>query len=718
MANVVFLWHMHQPYYVNPVTRTAMMPWVRLHCVKGYLDMISIIEEFPNIRPNFNLTPVLLLQIQELIDGEITDLWLELAKKPAATLDENEKYSILENFFKINWDNLLKPYPRYWELLNKRGLTFYGDDVRRGLRYFTIQEFLDLQVWFNLAWCGYTAFRLFPELQVLREKGRDFTEEEKNRVLEIHLEIMRMTLRKYREAEERGQAELTTTPFFHPILPLVYDSAFAERSLPGRTFPKRFHWPQDAAAHLTLAVEQHTALFGKKPRGLWPSEGSIAPELIPLMEQSGIEYFCSDEENLFNSLKRDPAYQNVRIDHLELFQGWQVRHDGASVNAVFREKPLSDFIGFMAARNDPEKAAGHLLHHMLHIADIVPKDTGVIPLILDGENAWETFADGGEAFLRALYGGIDANADRLHSCTIEDYFRHHAPKKQITTLHTGSWISSNFDIWIGEAEENRGWDLLGETRGFLQKQIDAGKLPEDRIKKALHEIYAAEGSDWFWWYGPDFSTDNDDLFDELFRQHLKNVYLICDSVPPPELDQPITRAKATVVYDSPQQLIRPGINGRRDAYFDWIGAGSYVAGSEQGAMYRSERFLEKLYYGFDESTLYLRLDLLKWDHISVEVKFSQPQGFVLKTGVVTRDGLQKFTITSPDGKVVTRGTFAAEDIIEWSIVLADLGVKANDPVSFHVSILQDGIERESYPEGGPIRLTVPPAEFAIRNWIV
>jgi len=590
--------------------------------------------------------------------------------------------------------------------------------VRRGLRYFTTQEFLDLQVWFNLAWCGYTAFGLYPELQALKEKGRNFTEEEKARVLEIHLEIMRLVLRKYRAAEERGQAELTTTPFYHPILPLVFDSAFAERSLPGRTFPKRFHWPEDAAAHLTMAVEQHAALFGRKPRGLWPSEGSIAPELIPLMQQSGIEYFCSDEENLFNSLKRDQAYLNVRIDHLELFQGWRVCHDGAAVNAVFREKPLSDFIGFMAARNDPAKAAGHLLHHMTHIADIVPKDTGVIPLILDGENAWETFADGGQAFLRALYGGIDANSERLHSCTIEDYFRHHPPKKQITTLHTGSWISSNFDIWIGEAEENRAWDLLGETRDFFQKQLEGGKLPQEQIKKALQEIYAAEGSDWFWWYGPDFSTDNDDLFDELFRQHLKNVHLICGSVPPAELDHPITRARAASIYELPQQLIRPVINGRLDSYFDWIGAGSYTAGTEQGAMYRSDRFLDKMYFGFDESRLYLRLDLLKWDHLSVAVNFSKPQGVVLKTDVITRNGKQSFTITNPDGKVVKRETLAARDIIEMSIALADLGLLAKATVSFQVMVIQEGIEREAYPENGPIQLQVPAPEFAVQNWVV
>ncbi len=695
-----------------------MMPWVRLHCVKGYLDMVSVIEEFPGIRVNFNLTPVLLLQVKELVDGEIKDLWLDWSRKPAAELNDDEKFSLLENFFKINWDNLLKPEPRYWELLNKRGLTLYRDDVRRGLRYFTTQEFLDLQVWFNLAWCGYTAFRLYPELRELREKGRNFTEEEKGRVLAIHLEIMALVLRKYADAEARGQVELTTTPFYHPILPLVYDSAFAERSLPGRSFPKRFHWPQDAAAHLRLAVEQHAALFGRKPRGLWPSEGSIAPELIPLMQEAGIEYFCSDEENLFNSLKRDVTRQHSGIDHLELFQGWQVRSAGSSVNALFREKPLSDFIGFMAAKNDPEAAAAHLLHHLHQIADVVPRDTGLIPLMLDGENAWETFRDGGEAFLKALYGGILASPDRLHSCTIETYFKHHPPRREITTLHTGSWISSNFDIWIGEAEENKAWDLLGETRQFLQGRLDAGALKKKQEEAALQEIYAAEGSDWFWWYGPDFSTENDDLFDELFRQHLKNVYIICGDVPPANLDLAINRTRSTQVYEQPQNLISPKLTGSGGSYFDWIGAGSYTAGAEQGAMYRSERLLEKMLFGFDDTRLCLRLDLSRWAGISLAIHFSQPAGYIARTLALTTPGRQVFTIKRPRGKDLSRDTLVAGETIVWTLLLADLGVGEDAPVSFKAQILKDGIERESYPENDPIKLTAPSSEYALRNWIV
>jgi alpha-amylase/alpha-mannosidase (GH57 family) len=694
MANVVFLWHMHQPYYVDPATQTATMPWVRLHGVKGYLDMISVLDDFPTVRVNFNLTPVLVLQIKELIDGKIRDRWLDWSRTPASDLDEPAKFALLENFFKIHWDNLVKPFPRYWELLNKRGLTFYRDDVRRGLRYFSTQEFRDLQTWFNLAWCGYSAERLYPELAELKRKGRNFTEAEKQRVLDIHLEILRLVLQKYRAAEERGQVELTTTPFFHPILPLIYDSSFAERSLSGREFPRRFAWPQDAAAQITLAVEQHASLFGQPPRGLWPSEGSIAPELIPLMQRSGIEYFCSDEENLFNSIKRDPAYKGVNIDHLELFQGWRVAHDGAAVNALFREKPLSDFIGFMAAKNDPQAAAAHLLFHMRHISGLVPKDTGVIPLILDGENAWETFADGGESFLRALYGGIAADSTRLHSCTIEDYFRHHPPKKKLTNLHTGSWIGSNFDIWIGDPEENAAWNLLGDARAFLQQRLDAGTLTPEQHAGAFREIYAAEGSDWFWWYGPDFSTENDALFDDLFRQHLKNVYALCGAVAPAALDRPIAGKRVAPLYSLPERLIAPALDGG-GSFFDWIGAGIYTPGGEQGVMHRADRLVSRIHFGNSEDTLFVRVDLRKRANATIILQFHQPAELRIEIDVP-----------------------ADRDSVIFALPLAELGATGEALVAFQVKVVQDEIERECYPETAPIQFTLAGQDFMLRNWIV
>jgi alpha-amylase/alpha-mannosidase (GH57 family) len=695
MANVCFLWHLHQPYYVDPATREAVMPWVRLHGVKGYLDMISVIEDFPGVRLNFNLSPVLLLQIKELAEGKIRDRWLEAARIPAADLAVSDRFTLLQNGFKLHWDHLVKPFPRYWELLHKRGLTFYPDDVRRGLRYFSTQELLDLQVWSNLAWCGYAAERLYPELGALKRQGRHFTEEQKHRVLDIHLEIVASLIGKYRAAEERGQVELTTTPFFHPILPLIYDTSFAARSLPGRQWPKRFAWPEDAAAQLTLAVEQHAGLFGRAPRGLWPSEGSIAPELIPLMAESGIQYFASDEENLFNTLRADPAWQGRGADHLELFQGWRVARDGTAVNAIFREKPLSDFIGFMAAKNDPGAAAAHLLFHLRHIASLVPKDTGVIPLILDGENAWEHFADGGEGFLRALYGGIAADAGALHSCTIEDYLRHHPPRKELGTLHTGSWIGSNFDIWIGDPEENAAWDLLGEARAFLQKKMDAGALTPAQEADAWKALYAAEGSDWFWWYGPDFTTDNDVLFDELFRAHLRAVYTACDAVPPMALDRAIGGPRVALLYTTPERQLAPALDGG-GSFFDWIGAGTYTPGGEQTTMHRADRVVSRIHFGNDADTLFLRVDFARAARGELVASFAAPTAQTLPLGPIP----------------------AAARTATFALPLAALGMAAESPVAFQIKVLRDGLERECHPESAPIQFTLLGADYALRHWIV
>ena len=585
------------------------------------------------------------------------------------------------------------------------------------MRYWSAQDFLDLQTWFNLAWCGYTAEKMYPELGALKAKGRHFSEAEKARVLEIHGEILRRIIPLYREAEERGQAEITTTPFYHPILPLVYDSALAERCLPGRQFPRRFHWPEDAAAQLELAVGQHTEMFGRAPRGLWPSEGSIAPELIPLMEKAGIRYFCSDEENLFRSLALDPGEHGTHPDHLELFQAWEVTHGGARVAAFFREKPLSDFIGFMAAKNPSHEAAAHLLHHLRNIANALPGGRGVIPLILDGENAWETFSDGGESFLQALYGGL-LKEPLLESVTMEDYLKVEPPQKVVRTLHTGSWISGNFDIWIGEEEENRGWDLLGDTRDFLQRQLDAGALSVEQREAAFHEIYAAEGSDWFWWYGPDFSTENDALFDDLFRQHLKNVYTICGELPPSVLEMPITSMRVAPLYDKPQKPVACSLSGKRSSYFDWIGAGFYLAGSEQGAMYRSERILKGFSFGNDDRSLYLRLEPLRWEDVSIRLEFHGASPCVVEFGPLAPVGAGSYELTRADGQRVRCNGLAALEVVEIQVPLEELGLNGDDQVRFQVKVLQAGMERECYPERVPIEFALTRHQYALEHWLV
>jgi alpha-amylase/alpha-mannosidase (GH57 family) len=285
--NVVILWHMHQPYYVNPLTKKAMMPWVRLHAVKGYLDMIDLVTAQPNVRVSFNFTPVLIRQINELVSGEVEDTWESLSRKPAHELEHEDRRHLIENFFKINWDTLIRPVPRYAELLAKRGPSYTLEKLDNIVKTFTEDDFRDLQVLYNLQWTGFSATKRFPRIQALRDKGHGFTEAEKIELLDIHREILKLVLPEYRAAQDRGQIELTTTPYFHPIMPLVYDTSIARRCQPQSPLPSVFSAPEDVRAHLRLAQELHEKTFGKRARGIWPSEGSIAPEIVPLMVEAG-----------------------------------------------------------------------------------------------------------------------------------------------------------------------------------------------------------------------------------------------------------------------------------------------------------------------------------------------------------------------------------------------------------------------------------------------
>jgi alpha-amylase/alpha-mannosidase (GH57 family) len=694
------------------------MPWVRLHGIRSYLDMVALLGDYPGVRANFNLSPVLVMQIRDLLAGRIRDEWLELSRKPAAELDAGERFCILENFFKANWETLVRPFPRYWELLNKRGRTLYRDDVRRGVRYFSSQEMLDLQVWFNLTWFGFTACRRHPEVLELKRKERCFSEQEKHFVLDLQQKILATVLDEYRAAAERGQVELTTSPFFHPILPLLEDSDFAARAMPGRELPPRFAWPQDAEAQLALAAEQHAAVFGQVPRGLWPSEGSVCPELVPLARRCGFDYFCTDEEILFASLKRDPAWRGTSVDHIELFQAWQVQAGGAEIPVLFRERPLSDFIGFTAAKNEPAQAAMHLLFHLRHISDLV-HERGIVPLMLDGENAWEFFRDGGEAFLRALYQGIESEKGRLHGTTMADYLDRHPPQRRLTTLHTGSWIGANFDIWIGEPEENRAWTLLGETRSWFARRLASGQLTAAQEAAARKALYAAQGSDWFWWYGPDFTTENDPLFDRLFRAHLRAVYHACGAVPPAVLDVPLSDHAAAAITQPPTRFITPEINGQRATFFEWTGAGHYCATGHAPTMARADgEKISRILFGNDDRYLYLHVDAQLPGAAEIAVAFQQPEGVEIRIGPIAAPFSSPLRLRHQDGAETIAGLVVFEKVLEAAIPIEALGLRPGATVSFQLLLLESGLEIERHPCHTAIDFPLLGEEWALANWVV
>jgi alpha-amylase/alpha-mannosidase (GH57 family) len=719
--NVVILWHMHQPYYVNPLTKKAMMPWVRLHAAKGYLDMIDLVTAQPDIRVNFNFTPVLVRQILELVNHEVEDTWETLSRKPAAELTNDDHRHILENFFKINWDTLVRPVPRYAELLAKRGPNYTLAKLDSIARIFTEADFRDLQTLYNLQWCGFSAARRFPILQELKAKGRDFTEEEKNAVLDVHEKVLGLVLPEYRAAEERGQIELTTTPYFHPIMPLVYDTNIARRCQPQSPLPSPFSAPEDVRAQLRLAQELHEKVFGKRARGLWPSEGSIAPEIIPLMVEAGFEYFCSDEGNLFKSLKNDPAWNSRHVDHIELFQGWRIYAYDKTIQALFRERALSDFIGFDAARNETPRAVAHLIDNLKNIAKAAKPGYGVAPLILDGENAWEAFPDSGEAFLTSFYRAL-IETPELKTRRIGDYFDENPSRVETCQLHSGSWIRSDFDIWIGDPEENKGWEWLKETRHFLVERLAQGNVPPDRAEAAWWEIYAAEGSDWFWWYGPDFTIDTDFLFDDLFRHHLQNVYRILGIEPPAHLDVPICLPSSELGYTQPLRLLSPDISGETEHFFNWLGAGELDLTKQQTAMFQGDRIGQKIFFGFGLRDFFLRLDLSRQPE-AIIIRFLLPHAARVTLRQTGTGQLAVTFETSEDGVVFTAEP--APDIIARggrsvlvSIPRPTLRVEAGHEFAFFIQLLEGGLQRERYPERGAIELAAPGIDFEHEQWFV
>src|ERR1700704_335270 len=563
-AHICFLWHMHQPYYTDPVAGSASLPWVRLHATKAYYDMAYGLEKFPAIKATFNFTPSLLRQLQEVGSGTVRDLFLEYAQRPAADLRPEEKAFLIRHFFSANWATMVRPYPRYHELLVKRGADTYGHDLERVARQFSTQDLLDLQIWNNLACFGYGTVSRYPRLAGLRTKNRGFTEEDKQELLALQLTAVQDIVPLYRRLRERDQIELTTPPFFHPILPLVIDTDFTRRARPDLPLPSRFHAPEDAEAQLQRAVEFHTATFGRAPVGLWPSEGSVCPELIPMLPKVGLRWLATDEGILARSL--DAAGQPWQR-HRDLYQAYQVGSEGQDVTILFRDREISDAFGFVYHKTTPDRAAEDVLRRLRQIIDDAPHEQISIAIVLDGENPWEHYHESGEQFLSLLYkacstGALDHDAIRTTTATISNALEPAPATRRVSRLHSGSWINQDYKIWIGHQEDNRGWDLVSHTRSHLAEI--AATLPSDRAQAAWDELYAAEGSDWFWWYGDDFDTDYKEEFDRLFRTHLRNVWTIAGLTPPDLLNQPISIPRGTPETDlvtMPLALLAPSIDG-------------------------------------------------------------------------------------------------------------------------------------------------------------
>ena len=609
ITRVAILWHQHQPFYKDLVTGEYRLPWVRLHALKDYYGMVKLLDEFPNVHQTINLVPSLIWQIQDYVSGNAGDPFLRVASKPAADLSPEERRFALEYLFQANTIHLIGRYPRYNELWHRYEAA--GHDPKKAVEYFQTQDFADLQILSQLAW--FDEFYLTqPEVAELISKGRNFDGSDQQTMLKWQREILSCVLPAHADAAKRGSIELSTSPYYHPILPLVCDTNQGGVSVPGLPLPDtRFRHPEDAREQLKRGLDLHEAVFGVRPVGVWPSEGSVSEEAIAIAAELGVKWMATDEGVLGRTIGvhfERPHEGRLKPDQAhQLYTPYLYSKGKTEMTMVFRDHTLSDLVGFVYSGMPAKQAAEHFIRSIKESAKPV-LDKGrdaFVPIILDGENAWEFYPESGREFLRRVYDAIEHDP-LLEAVTMSEAMEIHREPPRIEHLVPGSWINANFNVWIGAPEDNKSWDYLKEARDFYDRA--APKVHPDKAKLAFEELLIAEGSDWNWWYGPEHHSANDRDFDELYRKHLSNVYQLLGADVPLYLAQPIAVTHARPNFVPQTAYIRPRIGTGVVRYFDWIGSAMYNADRYSGSMHGKQFLLDALYAGVDEQNLYGRLD--------------------------------------------------------------------------------------------------------------
>jgi alpha-amylase/alpha-mannosidase (GH57 family) len=606
---LIFLWHQHQPFYKDLVTGEYRLPWVRLHALKDYYGMVKLLDEFPNVHQNFNLVPSLITQIQDYVAGTAQDPFLKVAAKPAKELTEAERQFALQYLFQANPTNVIGRYPRYWELRER--FREHGYAPEKAGKYFEAQHFTDLQVLSQIAWFD-EFFLEDKDVAALIKKERNYSLDDQSFVIARERELLAKVLPAYAEAAQKGTVEISATPFYHPILPLVCDTNAGAASSPGLPLPQnRFRHPEDAREQLVRALDLHQQVFGLRPQGVWPSEGSVSADTLAIAHSLGIKWMATDEGVLGRStgvsFDRDG---NGRLPpHLadRLYTIHRYEHGSTAMHMVFRDHTISDLIGFVYSGMDPKEAAAHLLRNIKDAAQPVLAQgrDAVVSVILDGENAWEYYPKSGRDFLRRFYDALQRESG-LEALTVSEAIARHRNVSPLPSIVPGSWINANLNVWIGAPEDNRSWDYLYRAREFYAQH--AAAATEAQRKLAFEEVLIAEGSDWNWWYGPEHHSANDRDFDELYRRHLSNVYQALGATPPDYLAQPITAAEVRPAFTAQTAYIHPHVLGDKVRYFEWMGAAVFTADQRVGAMHGKQFLIDSVYAGIDAVFVYGRLD--------------------------------------------------------------------------------------------------------------
>ena len=575
--NLSFMWHMHQPDYRNE-EGIMQMPWVFLHAIKDYYDMPWMLSRYKNIKATFNITSTLIEQLKLYYKNpQKSDKFLSFWLQNPSALKTEDRQWLVKICKSSQFETMVKELPRYEELYKKDS---FSDD-----------ELVDLEILFLLSWCGNYLKENNLHVKSLLQKQRNYTHEEKRELLEELSKFISGIWKFYKELYDKKRITIATTPFYHPILPLLLDMQNAKRANAQTKIPQNYEKLEvDARLHVKKAKDLFFDTFGYTTDVFWPAEGAVDPKSVALLKSLGVNFIATDEAILYKSLNansRDLIY--VPYNYHDILIG-------------FRDHKLSDLIGFEYRYKEANEAAENFMSELDSIQNI--NDNATVFVILDGENAWEFYKHNGFDFFASLYGALE-KASWCKTLTMDEVKS--LPSRELINLAPGSWINGSFDTWVGEYEKTRAWELL-----FLAKQDyehHKASLSDDiKAKIALHFL-EAECSDWFWWYGSDHYTDFSLEFDAIFRRHLINIYNLIGIAVPNDLFIPIgNKQSSTQFWIKPQSKITPKIDGKRDSFFEWMGCGVIDESRFFSTMQTNTQPVKKIHYGQDDNKLYFAFE--------------------------------------------------------------------------------------------------------------
>jgi len=550
-VDLVFLWHMHQPDYRDYSSGDFVLPWTYLHAIKDYTDMAYHLERHPKVRAVVNFVPILLDQLEDYADqfatGKLRDPLLRLlVHEDSCELTTSQRQLALDACFRSNHTKMISPYPAYKRLLEL--FTRLQADGEIALSYLSGQYVADLLAWYHLAWCGESIRREHKLVARLMSKAEGFNYEDRKQLLDLIGELIGGIIPRYRKLAESGQIELSATPHYHPLAPLLIDFASAKESMPDAPLPESPHYPKGrmrVKAHIQLARKSHRERFGAEPQGMWPAEGSISTETLEVFASEGCNWVASGEGVLVNSLTH--SKQAIPAREQYLYRPYRLEDKAKGLTCFFRDDRLSDLIGFEYSRWHGKDAAANFIDQIEAIAAQAPEDeTPLVSVILDGENAWEYYPYNGFYFLDELYAAFEIHTD-IHTTTYSEYLKAVESRTGGAKIHSlpgivaGSWVYGDFSTWIGSKDKNRAWDLLCVAKQSFDMVMSSGRLNPAETEAAEKQLFSCESSDWFWWFGDYNPSHSVASFDRLFRHNLSELYHLLKLPPPMNLSEPVSQ---------------------------------------------------------------------------------------------------------------------------------------------------------------------------------